>query len=315
MRPAPVAIVFVLSTTFTAPVALAQAWVDPAGRGAITVAFQAIENTGHILTDGSTAPVGKSRTASAYVQVDYALTDRFSISVGLPFVFAKYLGPRPAPGEKEPPMVQLVDLCYCWQKGWQDFGFVARYSVLNGPTAITPSIELGAPSHDYDYRGEAVVGRNLKEIRVAIDAGQRLTSITPRLAVLGRYSYSIVERVLDVPNNRSNASLEGAYQFTHTLNVRGTVARQITHGGLRTGTGPPGGPDGIPWGEITTPELFQQHDRLLRDNYWRLGVGTSIVLPHADLFFSYLAYVAGSDTHAGRAISAGLTVPFGKSRP
>ena len=264
-----------LAGSLAAPAAFAQAWVPPAGRGSVTIATQAIENTGHILTDGSTIPVGKSRSASIYLEADYAITDRFSVAAGLPFVFAKYLGPPPPPGMPEPPMVQDVDRCYCWQKGLQDLSFTARFNLLNGSTGITPSISVGAPSHDYGYVGEAVIGRHLRELRLSVDVGRRLDFISPRLAVQGRYSYAIVERVLDVPNNRSNASAEVLLQVTDRLSVHGTVVRQVTHGGLRAGVLPPG-PNGVPWGEITTPELFREHDRLLRDNFWRVGGGLSV---------------------------------------
>lgn len=292
-----------------APGVQAQAWVPPAGSGSITVAAQAIDHTGHVLTDGSTIPFGKSRTAAIYVEADMALTDRLSITAGIPFVFAKYRGPRPPDGIPEPPMVQAVDRCYCWQKGLQDISVTARYNVLSGAAAVTPSISLGVPSHDYNYVGEAVVGRNLREVRLAIDAGARLDALSPRLAVQARYAYAIVERVLDVPNNRSNATAEIILRLTDRVAVQGALSRQITHGGLRAGVGPPG-PDGIPWGEITTPELFREHDRLIRDNNWRLGGGVSIGLARGDLFVSYVEFVGGTDTHAGRALTTGFSVPF-----
>lgn len=305
----------VLAGALAASSASAQAWVPPAGQGALTVAFQAIDNTGHILTDGSTLPQGKSRNASIYLEVDYALTDRLSVAAGIPFVFAKYLGPRPPAGVPEPPMVQPVDLCYCWQQGFQDFGFTARFNLLNDSTALTPSVSLGMPSHDYGYVGEAVVGRHLRELRVALDAGTRLDAISPRLAIQGRYAYAWVERVLDVPNDRSNLSAEVLFQWTEKLSVRGSVYRQITHGGLRAGALPPTPPDGVPWGEITTPELFREHDRLLRDNNWRLGAGASFDLPRAEVFASYIEFLGGSDTHAGRAFTVGFSIPFERSGP
>ena len=59
------------------------------------------------------------------------------------------------------------DECRCWQSGWQDFGFTARYNVINGAFALTPSVSVGVPSHDYEYRGEAVVGQRLKEVRIS----------------------------------------------------------------------------------------------------------------------------------------------------
>jgi len=299
-----------LAAAVAAPSVAAQAWARRAGEGSVTLAFQGIDNTGHVLSDGSTVPVGKSRNASIYVEAEYAVTDRVSFSAGIPFVFAQYRGPRPPPGQAEPPMVQPVDACYCWQDGLQDLGLTSRFNLLNGATALAASLSLGAPSHDYEYRGEAVVGRHLRELRLALDVGQRLDFLSPRLAVQGRYSYAFVEEVLDVSTNRSNASAEVLCQVTDGLSVEVAAFWQVTHGGLRAGLGPPPEPDGIPWGEITTPEQFREHDRLMRDDYWRLGASLTYSFPRADLFAAYVEFVGGSDTHEGRALTVGISVPF-----
>jgi hypothetical protein len=292
-----------------APSASAQAWASPAGQGWVTLAVQGIDNTGHVLRDGSTAAVGKSRNAAVYLEAAYAVTDRLSLSAGVPFVFAKYLGPRLDP---EPPMVQPVDACYCWQDGLQDFGLTARFNVLNGSTALTPSVSFGVPSHGYEHVGEAVVGRGLRELRLAVDVGQRLDFLSPRLAVEGRYSYAFVERVLDVSTNRSNASFAVAFQALDRLAVRAVVSRQVTHGGLQPGLEPAPQPDGYPWGDITTAELFREHDRLLRDDSWHVGAALSYGFARADLFATYVEFVSGRNTHAGRAFTLGVSIPFGR---
>lgn len=290
-----------------APSATAQAWVPQAGQGWVTVAFQGIDNTGHVLRDGSTLPVGKSRNASAYVEAAYAVTDRLSLSAGVPFVFARYLGPRFDP---EPPMVQPVDACYCWQNGLQDFGLTARFNLLNGATAVTPSVSFGVPSQGYEHVGEAVVGRGLRELRLAVDVGQRLDFLSPRLAVEGRYSYAFVERVLDVSTNRSNASVSVVFQALDRLAVRAVASRQVTHGGLQPGLEPPP-PAGYPWGDITTAELFREHDRLMRDDSWHVGATLTLGLARAEVFASYVEFVSGRNSHAGRAFTVGVSVPFG----
>jgi hypothetical protein len=287
----------------TAVPAAAQAWVPPAGSGSINLTVQTIDNTGHLLTDGSKLDNGKSVNAAIHIEAEYALTDRFSFSLGLPFVFAKYVGPRETPLQFLP-----VDSCYCWHGAWQDVGMTARYNLANRAFALTPSVSVGLPSHDYPFQGEAVAGRRLKEVRLALDAGRRLDAISSNLSVQGRYAYTLVERVLDIPNNRSNATIEAAYRFTRKLSGRALLSWQHTHGGLRFG-GPEPAQVVFP-GEVNTPDRLLQHDRLLRDNNWRAGAALAYSLSRIDVFGSYVEYLRGTDSHSGRAFTAGVSWPF-----
>jgi hypothetical protein len=285
----------------------AQAWVPPAGAGSVTVSFQNLDYSGHFVTDGEFfEDVGNSVHNRVDLEADFAITDRLSISLGIPFVFTRYTDPDPLP-----PFVPFlpVDDCRCWHSGWQDFGFTARYNLVNGAFGLTPSVSLGVPSHGYDFQGEAVLGERLKELRIAVDAGQRLDFISSRLSVQGRYSYAFVEQVLDdVPINRSNAALEGEFLFTRRLAGRGVLMWQRVHGGLRLGS--PSGDPFPPPGEVHTPERQFEHDRLLRDNNFRIGGSVVYSLDRMDVFFSYFELLRGSDSHGGRAITAGVSWPF-----
>jgi len=290
----------------TAQNAGAQAWVLPKGAGTISFTHQRLYNTGHRRIGGLLAKVGQSTTMGLYVEGEYAFTDRLSVSAGLPYVFAKYTARNLPP----PPIPVLPwDACHCRQSDWQDFGFTARYNVFNGVFALTPSVSFGMPSHDYEFRGEAVVGRSLKEVQFSVDVGRRLDSISENLSVQGRYSYAVVERPIDIPNNRSNARLQAAYQLTVNLSTYGFVSWQHTHGGLSFGSPLPGAALAFP-GEVNTEERLFQHDRMMRDNYSHVGAGASYQFQRFDVFGSYTAYVAGTDTHAGRAFTAGISFPF-----
>src|SRR4029079_8900718 len=124
----------------------AQAWVRPAGLGSVTVASQTINFTGHVDTDGVFQQIGRSVNTRIDIEVDYALTDRLSLSAGIPFVLAKYTDPVPygppgvAVGDVPVGMIPFPprDECRCWQSGWQDVGLTARYNVINGDFALTP---------------------------------------------------------------------------------------------------------------------------------------------------------------------------------
>jgi hypothetical protein len=309
-RRASLALLTLAAFAAAVPPAWAQAWVPPAGLGSVTVAVQTIDNTGHTDTDGEFARIGRSVNTRLDIEADYAFTDRLSLSAGLPFVFAKYVDPLPYP----PPIpFQARDDCRCWQSGWQDFNFTARYNLINGDFALTPSVSFGVPSHDYEFRGEAVVGHRLKEMRISVDVGQRLATISPKLYVQGRYSYAFVERPIDVPNNRSNATAEAGFLITRRLAARGLFLWQRVHGGLRFG-----GSDSsaLPFpGDVNTPERMFHHDRLLRDNNWRLGAGITYSMPQIDTFASYVEFVRGTDSHAGRAFTVGISWPFELGRP
>jgi hypothetical protein len=292
--------------------AAAQAWTPPAGAGSVSLSYQRISNLGHVLTNGFFANGGFSTNMGAYVEGEYALTDRLAVSAGLPYVFSKYTDPNPPP----PPIPYLpVEQCHCWKGGWQDFGATARYNVFkseNSAFSLTPSVGIGMPSHDYNFRGEAALGRDLREFRIALDVGQRLDPISSKLVVQGRYSYAFVERVLNISTNRSNISFEGDYQLTRKLVARGLFSIQRTHGGLRFGSPPPASL--VFPGEVNTPELLFQHDRLLRDNNWRPGAGLTYSFRNIDVFASDIEYAGGTDTHAGRALTFGVSWPFEISR-
>jgi hypothetical protein len=278
--------------------ASAQAWTPPAGSGSINVVFQTIDNQGHRNADGSYDPSGQSRDASVYFELEYAVTDRLVVSAGLPYVFARFIGPAP------PFPMQPVDLCYCWNSGWQDFTFSTRYNLHTGRTGVTPFVTVGVPSHEYIYQGEAVIGTHLREARVGVAAGRRLDAISPRLSVQGTYSYAFVQPVVDVEHNRSNVSLEGAVLATRKLSLRGTALWQRTHGGLRAPS------PGSPTGDVVTQELASQHDRLMRDNYLRVGAAAAWSLPSVDVFGAWVHYLSGTSTHTGNAFTIGVSYPF-----
>lgn len=292
--------------------AQAQAWLPPAGAGSVSVFVQTIDQSGHRLDVDDPARAlfgpllrnGKSTNVTILSAFDYAVTDRFLISMDVPYVFAKYRGPGgPPPGIPFLP----VDSCFCWHRGWQDVGIAARFNVIDwrGAVAVTPSVSFGFPTHSYARIGEAVIGRNLREIRAGVDVSQRLDAISPKLAASARYSYTFVERVLEIPNNRSNFSIEISYSLQRNFSVVGLAWWQYTHGGLR-----------FPLEVLPFPERIDEHDRLLRDNSVHVGASMTYSPRNGrfDVFGSYTAFIGGTNTHAGKAITVGVTRWFSVGR-
>ena len=287
----------------TAPSASsAQAFTLPRGVGAVTLAWQYIDNTGHRLSDGYLRVAGQSVTMSFDFELDYGVTDRLSATFGVPYVFAKYTGSLP------PPSGLPVDSCQCWHSSFQDFSLAARYNFGNDPWAATPIVRYVRPTHDYNFVGEAAVGRDLEEFQVGLSAGARLAGFLPAASVQAGYTYSFVEKVLDIKNDRANAFFQIGYLVTSRLFLHVDGNWQKTHGGLRIGS-LTGDPFPLP-GEFNTPAKFAQRDRLTRSNYWHVGGGLSYNAGPVDIFAVASKYISGTDTHNGQAYTVGATWYF-----
>lgn len=286
------------------PRAAGQAFTAPAGVGSVTVAWQFVDNTGHRLTDGFYVERGQSVTTSVLAELEYGVTDRLSLTFGTPYVGAKYTGAQP------PPSGLAVDKCGCWHSSFQDIAASARYRFGDARWAVTPLIRIDLPTHDYPYQGEAVVGRNLREVLLGVGGGLRFA---PNLSVQGTYTYAFVEKPLDdVSVDRSNGAFDVGYAIGRRFYVRGTAAVQHTHGGLRAGS-PTGDPFPFP-GELNTPERWSQRDRLIKVMYWQAGGGAAYTLGPIDVFGSFAKYVWGRDAHNGWVYNAGVTYYFDVGR-
>ena len=288
-----VALVAPLLLAVTAPPARAQAWLPAKGEGAVSVLFSDIFSKYHFQR---TTPVdrGHIRSDSLLVDVTYGLTDRVAVSLGIPWIAAKYTGPLPHPlVDTSGPIpvyygVNSVD-GGSYHGTFQDFRFDVRYNVTKRGMVLTPFIGTIVPSHDYAYCAHAATGRNLNEVQIGVSGARLLDRLVPGLFVQGSYSYGIPAKVLDISHNRSNVSLEVGYFATPKLRLLGLATGQHSHGGIDdTGTL-----------RATKPELFFVHDKIQREHYLNLGGGVSYALSEkTDLFGSVVHAVKKRNGHA-----------------
>lgn len=277
----------------------AQAEVQRAGEGDVTFYGQNINHTRVIGTDGSTLQGGHAYNRSIAVEFDYGLTNRLSITVGLPpYVLGKYWD-----AVLPPPPVSTRDSCRCLQASFQDFGLSARYKIFSSRRLIlTPTISGGIPSHDYAYEGESVAGRNLRELALGINIWRRLDFLSRNASLSARYAYTFSQKALDISTNRSNLTVEGDYELLpKKLRLLGIALLQQTHGGVQFAD-LKANPDDL--------ELHRQRDRLFRDRHIRAGAGASYQLGRAELFGSMIFHVIGRNTHAENILTVAVRVPF-----
>jgi hypothetical protein len=179
----------VLSLVTGVRAASAQAWSPRQGQGGVTFAAQTIDHVGRMTDDGTRFACCGTTNVALYVEFDYGLTSRFSISGSMPYVFAKYRG-EPFAGPAAFVPYTEIDSCHCVHSSFQDFGFAARYNVLRvrPSSSVTAAVSFGTPSHRYDYAAEAVVGFGLKEMGFGVDAAHRFDRLVPGLSLEGPIS-------------------------------------------------------------------------------------------------------------------------------
>jgi len=282
--------------------AAAQSWAPREGTGDVTFVTQVIDHVGRVFGDLRIDCCGTTNVGVG-VDVNYGVSRRWSVSAGLPFVFAKYRG-EGFTGPVSWVPYSSADSCHCVHGALQDVRFGAHYNLLRlrRSFSLMGSAALLIPTHNYEYVGEAVVGFGLREADFSVDAGQRLDSLVPGLSVDGHYGYTVSQRPLAIKHDRSNARFNARYGLTDRLAGYAVVALQRTHGGLR-----------FPEDVAPFPERYHEFHRLLQDNYFEAGAGVSYAWGDWDLSFSAIKTVSGTNTHnvhvytmtAGRAFRIG----------
>jgi len=278
--------------------ARAQPWVPPQGEGTVEVTYQNYYVVGHYDVKGNRNVNGATHARAMVTDVDVGLTDKWGLTVSLPFIGTKYTGPNEYfvggiethPGPQDDRQYHAT---------FQDVRIEARRLWWAGPLAIAPLAAVILPTHDYETHGEAVAGRHRKELQVGATAGADLNRILPRTYAYGRYSLNSAERLHGFPSVTSTINVEGGVDASSWLGITGLATWQMRHKGP------------------TIPELAHDdwggHDRFIVSSYFNLGGGVALFLTrNTELHAQWIATVSGkSGAHQARMLSVGTTWSFG----
>ena len=246
-----------------------------AGSGSISLRYQNIA-VSEFDTSKSQVDIGEVLTQNLYLELNYALTDRWQISAGLPYIKKRHRGA----GAHDPlllvpprPEVPFVDDGN-YHSDFQDFSLGVSYLWIADPVIVEPFARLEIPSDDYPHFGNAAVGQNLWKAEIGVD----LTKFMPFSDWYFRAetSYTFVEETLGVSVNHFRFNGEAGYFFSEAVAGKWFVLAK--HGkGNDAGGGPPD----------RTTEAWYQHDRMARHSYVNTGVG-------ADWYFHENYQLSGS---------------------
>src|SRR5205085_536440 len=124
---------------------LAQAWLYPKGEGGVSLSYQNLFVRDHVFSKGETLDAGQIRSQALVLDVDYSLTRRLAVRIGLPYIAAEYSGLRPhrLPTDSGIQYTFLDDGTY--HPTFQDFRVDLRYSLSTRKFALTPFFEVVVP--------------------------------------------------------------------------------------------------------------------------------------------------------------------------
>jgi hypothetical protein len=279
--------------------AWAQAWLGSQGEVTTSFVFSRQFVDEHDL-NGLRDKNSDIFTNSMLADVTFSVRDNLAVTVAIPIVSSKFV----TAGTPRHPTIQ-DDGSY--HTTATDLRFDLRYNVFNRHNlVITPFIGSVTPSHKYEYFAHAAPGRRVNELQIGSYVGTTLDGLLPGMFVQGRYGFGIQETFLDISHNRSQFSGEMGYFATPDIRVFGMVSGQVTHGGV----------DLSPTARLVWPaDKWQNHDRILRENFTTVGGGVGWTVNDVlDVFGSYTTMVQARNTHVlNRGLLFGASIRVQKS--
>jgi hypothetical protein len=288
---------FFVSTLLLVPIfADAQAWVPAKGEGTATLTLQDNFVKNHLGSDGERIDVGHIRSFILAGDIDFGITNKLAVDISIPFVLAKYYGPRPH---------QLPVDNGNYHGNFQDVRINVRYNLRARPLSITPFVALGVPSNDYIYFAHSAAGTNQREYVFGSSFGRGLEPVLSRAYFQGMYAFLIPQEVRGIRTYRSRVDWDFGYFVTRRFALRTLGGLQIGHSGLQVGDIFKGDYGDFPV-RVPSNVTWYHHDQTSRISYLNLGGGASLAITK-----SWSGFVALTTTVWGRnghALSLGEVV-------
>jgi hypothetical protein len=273
----------------------AQAWLLPKNEGLVSLSYQNTSVRDHAFSTGIPADVGHIFSDAIRLDLDYSITNRLAISVGLPYIFAKYTGLKPHP--------TWVDTSQTYHSTFQDFSVDIRYNVTQRPVFFTPFFNAVIPSHSYEYFAHSAVGADMRQLKVGANIGRRLNPILPRAYIQVRYAYTFAEQIDGVTPNSSTVDAQLGYFLSRHFSVLGLAQWIHTYDGVSQRFGLP---------EIgLSDEEFRRHDQISRVGLLDAGAGFARSIGDSWQIYASLAHsVEGRNAHLHSSV---VTVSLSRS--
>jgi hypothetical protein len=342
LRSPSVAVLLAASALLAAPAARGQAWLSPKGEASFSLGYQYYSMKDHLTTGGDRYDWGRTRQDIVLANLTYAVSDRLTLSLGLPpFFLSRYAGLQShfypvldasgtlAKDASGAPLFGQPTIDDGRTHGsFADFRPELRFMAMTEPLVVTPFVGGVLPSHGYEALGHTAVGRHLWELRTGVGLGLRLDPLLPDAYAQGRYAFSFRQRLRGFRFNYSFVDLELGYFVTPSVTLRLLGAWQIAHDGLRDEDYPEAYLFAADWEEalrgLDGTQVRGQpgvvigllHDQLDLQSTFNAGLGIAFAAtPSLDLGVTAFRTISGRGGHATNlALGLGATWSFSPAR-
>ena len=260
-----VLVALLLGAVMATPAAAQFQVTTPAkGQGTVTVALQNLFIADHTNYLGTHNPHGGSITTNtAFFNIEYGLSDRWALSVGIPFRASKFVGPpNHDPANLDDDHGQSFQDDGDFHAGWQDWSLSLRYAWVRKKWLVTPYLLYGTPARDYNTFAHSAVGLGQWRLEAGISAGRQFSGRLRNLYFVGGAAYALMEPV-DRRVNHGTLSGELGYFISPKLSVHVNLLKQKTFNGFDFPIDFPNMHD----------DHFFHHDQNLRNDYINVGAG------------------------------------------
>jgi hypothetical protein len=204
---------------------------DRAGSGSVSIGWHAARADTFYPTTGPTVRFGEVKTHAAALELEYYLSNRWSIEASVPFIKRRYQGARPHRPERltvpQPDSNFLDDGEY--HGGLQDFRFVVRYDAIQDSMLLRPFVAVVIPSRDYTFFAQSAIGQNLHKGEIGAELIKPIG--LSDFYVRGLYAYEILERSYEGRNtNHHLTHLELGWYAKPQFVVRGFLLGRYGNG-------------------------------------------------------------------------------------
>jgi hypothetical protein len=245
------------------------------GHGSFSIGYQNTSVDGLRATDGRVLDVGTGTMRSVQFDLDYFVSDAWSLHVGIPYVSNVFHGSPHCP-TTQPPQCQNVrpidpqhPESHFQDDGhyhgtWQDWTVgAAWHATVRGNYLITPSLTYYFPSHDYVFFSNAAAGQRIWKVEPSIELAHQFDF--SNVYYRARYSYVVTEKVLDTRMNYHRLELELGYFLNDHFTLRGFAIGKKGDGYSVTELG------ALSAG--ATNDYWYHHDQILKHDFAEYGIG------------------------------------------